>query len=162
MKLLTLLSVVVLFSCKIFAQYTLNPGFVTLPDQKIISPTTSLPIPVNKADVKYIGMGKTGTANGRKINAMMYNPALLSRGRFSVEGVSINLSLSPATFSAADFINNHLQEFKDALSLKEVWSGVQDFNNATDANQQLAAVKKNTGRIKISQGFIITVFRTRR
>jgi hypothetical protein len=142
MKYLSYLVFILLFAYNTFAQYTLDPNFLILPDEHITSQTNSLSIPLNKADVKYIGMGKTGTANGRKINAMMYNPALLSRSRFSVEGISINLSLPPATFDAANFIDAHIGEFKDALSLKEVWAGIEDFNNSTDINQQLSSVKR--------------------
>jgi hypothetical protein len=126
----------------LYAQYALDPTVVYLQDQQITTGAFSLPIFTNKEDVKYIGMGKTGTANGKKINAMMYNPALLSRSRFAIDAVSFGISLPPSTYDAANYVNGHLQEFKDALSMKQVWSGIEDFNNATDINQQLAAIKK--------------------
>lgn len=142
MKYLILLISVLLFSNLIFAQYALDPNVVTLPDKEVTSSSISFPISTLKEDIKYVGMGKTGTANGRKINAMLYNPALLSRSRFSIDAISLNVSLPPATYDAANFVNNHLQEFKDALSLKQVWSGIEDFNNASDVDQKLLALKK--------------------
>ncbi len=142
MKHLKILLNLLLFSSVVFGQYSLDPNVLMLPDQQITTESISLPIPTNREDVKYVGMGKTGVANGRKINAMLYNPALLSRSRFSIDGITVSLSLPPKTYEAANFLNNHLQEFKDALSLKEVWNGISDFKNATDINQQLAAVKK--------------------
>ncbi len=125
-----------------FSQYVIDPGFVALPEKQVNSSPVSLNIPSTKEDVKYIGMGKTGTANGKKINAMMYNPALLSRSRFSLDALNINLSIPPATYDAANFLNNHLREFKDALSLREVWNGIEDFNNASEIDGKLDAVKE--------------------
>lgn len=142
MKYLLLLAVLVLYCDFIIAQYELDPEIVVLPDQDITTESIPLPIPTNKEDVKYIGMGNTGTANGRKINAMLYNPALLSRERFSIDAVSLNVSLPPATYDAANYVRNNLQEFKDAFSLKQVWSGIEDFNNAGDIEGWLTALKK--------------------
>ena len=142
MKYFTTILIAFTLSGYCFAQYTIDPGYIVLPEQDIISSAVSMPVSTNKQDVKYIGMGKTGVANGRKINAMMYNPALLSRSRFSVDAVNVNLSIPPATYEAANFLGTHLEEFKDALSLKEVWNGIENFNNAEDINQQLDAVKK--------------------
>lgn len=142
MKFLSTLLLFFLINISLLAQYVLDPTIVVLPDQDVTTESISLPVPTFKEDVKYIGMGKTGTANGRKINAMMYNPALLSRSRFSVDGLNISVSLPPETYNAANFLNNNFDEFKDAFSLKEVWSGVQDFKSATDVNQQLAALRK--------------------
>ena len=110
--------IVFLLSSSAFAQYILDPSVLILPDKDVTTGAISFPVPTIKEDVKYIGMGKTGTANGRKFNAMMYNPALLSRSRFSIDGLSISFSLPPNTYEAADFLVNNLQEFKDAFSFK--------------------------------------------
>ncbi len=142
MKLIFILVFISLTSTLLFGQYTLDPAVVVLPDQQITTESVPLPFYTVKEDVKYTGMGKTGTANGLKVNSMMYNPALLSRSRFSIDGVTISLSLPPDTYQAANFINDHLSEFKDALSLKQVWEGVKNFNEAGDINQSLAALKE--------------------
>ncbi len=142
MKLIFLLVFIYVSSRLLFGQYSLDPSVVILPDQQITTESIPLPFYTEKEDVKYTGMGKTGTANGTKVNSMMYNPALLSRNRFSIDGVTISLSLPPATYDAANYINNHLAEFKDALSLKQVWEGVKNFNEGGDINQRLAALRE--------------------
>ena len=107
--------------------YAINPGTVTLPDMTVTLGATSVPIPVNREDVKAVGMGKTQIANGRDFNAMMYNPAVLARTKMSFEVPSVQASLPTETFDAATFMSSHISEFKDALSLKMIWAGVQAF-----------------------------------
>jgi len=143
MKYSKILFLFLFFNGLLLAQYgyTLE-GSVTLPDTTIILDPFSIPLPSEKEDIKAVGMGKTQVANGKTFNAMLYNPALLSRKRFSIDALSVNVSLPPKTYDAANYLTHHLQEFKDALSLKEVWAGIEDFNNATDINQQLTALKR--------------------
>lgn len=142
MKYLILLISILLSSKLLIAQYVLDPEVVILPEQSITTEAFSLPIPTNKEDVRYVGMGNTGTANGRKFNAMLYNPALLSRNRLAIDAASLNVSLPPKTYEAANFVRNNLNEFKDALSLKQVWAGIDEFNNAVDIDGMLSAIKK--------------------
>ncbi len=146
MKYFKLLFLFLFFNASLFAQlgYTFDNS-LTLPDTTIGLGAFSLPIPSEKVDVKAVGMGKTQIANGKDFNAMMYNPALLSRKRFSIDALSVNVSLPPKTYDAANYLTHHLDEFKDAVSLKEVWAGVGDFNNAVktgDITQELAALKR--------------------
>lgn len=147
MKYAKLLLLSILFNIQLFAQlgYTFDSHSVTLPDTTIMLDPYSLPIPSEKEDVKAVGMGKTQIADGKYFNAMMYNPALLSRKRFSIDAVSVNVSLPPKTYEAANYLVDHLDEFKNAVSLKEVWAGIDDFNNAAKAgniNQELDALKR--------------------
>ena len=104
-----------------------------LPDTTFHFDPTSLPVALNREDVRAVGMGKAQIALGRTFNAMMYNPALLSRRKFSIEALSVNLSLPPQTFEAANFLKDHISEFKEALSLNEVWDGINDFKAAQAA-----------------------------
>jgi len=125
--------------------YTFDNHSITLPDTTIRLDAFSLPVPSEKEDVKAVGMGKTQIANGKDFNAMMYNPALLSRKRFSIDALIVGVSLPPKTYDAANYLVNHLDEFKNAVSLKEVWAGIDDFNNAVqnnDFNQELTALKR--------------------
>ncbi|RPI71886.1 MAG: hypothetical protein EHM47_09305, partial [Ignavibacteriales bacterium] len=124
------------------AQYVLDPEVVILPDAKLDVESTSLPLPSIKEDTKSVGMGKTGIAFGKTYNGMLYNPALLSRKRFMLDAVSLSLSLPPETYDAANYLNDHFSEFKEAVSLKEVWAGIEEFKNAADITQQLTALRK--------------------
>ncbi len=147
MKYFKLLFLLLLFNIPLFAQlgYTFDDHSLTLPDTTIRLDPFSLPVPSEKEDVKAVGMGKTQIANGKDFNAMMYNPALLSRKRFSIDALSVGVSLPPKTYDAANYLVNHLDEFKNAVSLKEVWAGIDDFNNAAkanDINQELTALKR--------------------
>jgi hypothetical protein len=147
MKYSRILFLLLLFNMPLLAQfgYTFDDHSITLPDTTIRLDAYSLPVPSEKEDVKAVGMGKTQIANGKDFNAMLYNPALLSRKRFSIDALSVNVSLPPKTYDAANYLVDHLDEFKDALSLKEVWAGIDDFNNAAktdDINQELIALKR--------------------
>lgn len=120
--------------------YEIEPGFIQLPDINYTSESTELYLPDEKEDVKFIGMGKTQVANKRYHN-MMSNPAFLGNKRLSIEALNVQASLPPETFKAATFLNDNLDEFKQALSLKEVWQAVNDFKTASNVQQQLAALQ---------------------
>ncbi len=140
-----LLIAVIAPAMTIYAQggYYINPGTITLPDTALTLATTDVPIPVNREDVKAIGMGKTQIADGRSFNAMMYNPALLARPKLAFEAASLQASMPTETFDAANYIADHLSEFKDALSLKLIWKGVNDFQApGATLQQQLAALQE--------------------
>src|SRR5512135_1291487 len=99
---------------------------VVLPDTALTTETVSLPIPTNKEDVKAIGMGKTGVANGRLFTGMMYNPALLAESKVRVDAINVQASMPPETFEASRYLESHISEFKDALSLKSVRASAHD------------------------------------
>jgi hypothetical protein len=138
------LQFVILFSGFAFAQlgFEIEKGTIIRPDTTLISPTETFYIQTNREDVKAIGMGKTQVANGKYFNAMLYNPALLSRSRFTIDAISVGVSMPPETYDAANYLSDHIEEFESALSLKELWAGVSEFNNAQTMNDQLLAIKK--------------------
>jgi len=142
MKYLRMLLLFVFLSSLTSAQYVLDPEVLVLPDVQFNIESTAFPIPTFKEDTKAVGMGKTGIATGKTFNGMLYNPALLSRKRFMIDAISLSLSLPPETYDAANYLNDHFSEFKEAVSLKEVWAGIQDFNNASNINEQLIALRK--------------------
>lgn len=130
-----------ILSQTIKAQYELDPEILILPDASIDVEATSIPVPALKEDVKAVGMGKTGIATGRTFNGMMYNPALLSRDRFMIDALNVNISLPPESYDAANYLYNHYDEFEEAVSLKGLWAGIRNFRSAVNFDQQLAALK---------------------
>ncbi len=136
--------IIVIYNLPINAQggYEIDPGFKQLPDIDYTAESTELYFPDEKEEVKSIGMGKTQVANGKYYNAMMSNPAFLGNKKFSLEALSLQASLPPETFKAATFLNDNINEFKKAISLKEVWDAVKEFKAAGNIQQQLAALQK--------------------
>ncbi len=121
----TLLLLAVLLQSVALSQYYISRQ-VVLPDTALTAGTVSLPIPTNKEDVKAIGMGKTGVANGRLFTGMMYNPALLAESKVRVDALNLQASMPPETFEASRYLQGHITEFKDALSLKSVRASAHD------------------------------------
>lgn len=125
-----------------------------LPDTTLVFNPTAFPVALNREDVRAVGMGKVQIALGRTFNAMMYNPALLSRKKFNIEALSLNLSLPPQTYEAANFLKDHISEFKKALSLKEVWDGINDFKTAQTVQGQLAALQRIQDGLKFPRDLL--------
>lgn len=96
----------------------------------------------NRFDVKAIGMGNTQIANGKFFNAMMYNPALLSRQRTAFDVLSLQASLPKATFDAATFLKDNRTEFKQGDFLKLLADGFKEYYSAETVEQQAAAIRK--------------------
>jgi hypothetical protein len=136
------LCLVAVCSSALFAQggYFVNRKD-TLAPATIYAPTTSFFAPVNREDVKAIGMGKTAVANGRTFIAMMYNPALLAEPKTALEIPSIQASLPPQTFDASLYLKDHENEFKQALSLRAVKDAATALKAATTLSEQLAALQ---------------------
>ncbi len=134
--------------------YVLDPEVKKLDDVDLTVESAKLYIPDEKEDVKSIGMGKTQVANGKRYNAMMSNPAFLGTKKFSLEAFSVQASLPPETFTAANFLNNNIDEFKQAISLKEVWNGVNDFNATNNVQQQLAALQRIQNGLKFPRDLL--------
>ena len=100
---------------------------ITLPPQHITANKIDLQYPLKMENVKAIGMGNTQVALGRHFNAMMYNPAFLGRKQNQFEIFGLQASLPPDTYDAAFFLKDHLNEFTDAISLHQVYDGVNAF-----------------------------------
>lgn len=144
-----ILFILIALPVQLYSQgYYVDPTPVFLPDTNVIGDRSEFPIPFNKDDVKAIGMGKTQIANGKRFNAMMYNPALLSREKLSIEALSVQLSMPPESYDAVNYVQDHIGEFKEALSLKEMWEGINNFKAAQTLQEQIAAVRK------VQQGLI--------
>ena len=76
--------------------------------------TVHLNNPMNAIDVRAIGMGNAQIANGKSYNAMMYNPVLLGNKRFSIKFLGKLTDMPTATYSAADYLSCHIDEFLTA------------------------------------------------
>ncbi|MBN2011520.1 hypothetical protein JW960_19470 [candidate division KSB1 bacterium] len=98
--------------------------------------TIHLSYPVNAEDVRAIGMGNTQIANGKTFNAMMYNPALLGQKRFSVEFVGVQASMPPSTYDAANYLSQHVSEFEEAISLNQIYDGLDALTASGATNQE--------------------------
>jgi hypothetical protein len=117
--------------------------FLSLPDQEITAQTGSLGFPVNMENIKAMGMGNAQIAGGMMFNAMMYNPAFLGTSKKSYEVFGLQVGMPPATYDAAFFLLDHMDEFDEAVSLTRVWDGVNAFNEAgASLTQQLDALNQ--------------------
>jgi len=112
------------------------PQAIELPHQYKTAETVNLEYPVNAVDVRAIGMGNAQIACGNRFNAMMYNPALLRHKRFSIEFLGIQTSISASTFDAAHYISQNIDEFEEALSLNQIWDGLDILKNPFSSNEQ--------------------------
>jgi len=116
---------------------------ISLPPQNITEKTVNLQYPIKMENVKAIGMGNTQVAIGKNFNAMMYNPALLGKARNRLELFGIRASLPPDTYDAAFFLRDNKDEFLEAISLSQIWDGVNTFfEPVATAEQKLEALKQ--------------------
>lgn len=113
---------------------------VALPDTAVITDATGIPQSPNRVDVKAIGMGKTQVANGARFNAMMDNPALLSRKRFSVDLLGIQASIPQATLDAAKFVKDNRSQFTDGFFFTQINEGVAAYQQAGTIEDRLDAI----------------------
>jgi hypothetical protein len=149
-----------------FISYTILNLFVVihlyaqnqLPHQYHTAPTINLCYPVNAEDVQAVGMGNTQIANGKIFNAMMYNPALLGHNRSSIQVFGMQISIPPATYDAATYLSNHLTEFEDAISLNQIYDGLDALTQSGAAPQQkLAALQDIQTGLQFINDLLINV-----
>jgi len=112
------------------------PQATELPHQYRTAETVHLKYPVIAMDVRAIGMGSTQIANGKTYNAMMYNPALLGHKRFSIELLGIQAGMPSATYDAANYLSQHISEFEEAISLNQIWDGLDQLTQPGASNAQ--------------------------
>ena len=112
------------------------PQATELPHQYRTAETIHLKYPINAIDVRAIGMGNTQIANGKTYNAMMYNPALLGHKRFSIEFLGIQAGMPSATYDAANYLSQHIDEFEEAISLNQIWDGLDQLTQPGASNDQ--------------------------
>ncbi len=143
---------VLLLNLNLFAQNSYYYSrYISLPPQNITAKTINLQYPLNMENVKAIGMGNTQVAIGKNFNAMMYNPAFLGRKQNRFEIFGLQASLPPDTYDAAFFLKDNMNEFLEAISLNQVWDGVNAFF-APDAtlNQKLEALNQIQNGMKFT------------
>jgi hypothetical protein len=112
-----------------------------------------IPVSPNREDVKAIGMGRTGVADGKWFNGMMYNPALLARTRTRVDVIGVEATLPQNSLDAATFLRDNQDQFKTGDFIKQISGGVQAYlaNGATDAQKAAAIRRINDGLSFINQ-----------
>ncbi len=130
---------------------------MVLEPRTVWAPVTNMPVGVNREDVKAIGMGRAQVAVGTTFTALSYNPALLARKRFALEVPSVQASLPTETYDALFFMKDHMAEFKDALFLKDVKRGVDEYKAATTSGARLAALGKIQGSLRFPRELLETV-----
>jgi len=115
---------------------------VALPTRSIKAPVMEMQYPINREDVKAIGMGNAQMAGGHTFNAMMYNPALLGKTQNRIECFGLYAGMPGETFDAVSYLSNHMDEFTEAISLNQVWDGVNAFFETGATNEErLAALQ---------------------
>jgi hypothetical protein len=111
-----------------------------------------LNFPINREDVQAIGMGGTQIANGKTFNAMMYNPSFLGKKKSVFEIIGIQASLPTSSFDAAFFLQDNFDEFNEAISLTEVWNGVNAFfETGATIEQKLEALEQIQNGMRFSR-----------
>lgn len=118
LRALTCLFLSLFFAANVFPQITV------LPHQYKTAETIDLKYPINAFDVRAVGMGNAQIAHGKTYNAMMYNPALLGHKRNSFELFGIQAGMPSASYDAANYLSQHIDEFEQALSLNQIWDGL--------------------------------------
>lgn len=115
---------------------------VTLPDTTLVIDDTDLPQNPNRVDVKAIGMGRTQVANGRGYNAMMDNPALLSKKRFSIDLLGVQASIPQATLDAATFVKDNQDQFSSGDFYAQIRDGYEAYGDATSPAARIEAIRQ--------------------
>ena len=113
-----------------------------LPVWDIQHDVLELPLSPNRMDVKAIGMGKAQVADGRSYNAMMDNPALLARERFTFDLVGLQTSIPVATLDAASFVSDNKGEFADGQFFSLIREGYAEYEMASTVQGRIAAIRK--------------------
>ncbi|NOZ63264.1 MAG: hypothetical protein GXO74_16545 [Calditrichaeota bacterium] len=127
-KYLLLVFVIFLAVTSLFAQHSYYYSRQdTLPPINLTANTVDLQYPVNMYNVKAVGMGNTQIALGKNFNAMLYNPAFLGRSKKSFEILGLGGSMPPATYEAAKYLADNMDEFIEATSLTQVYDGIDAF-----------------------------------
>lgn len=115
---------------------------VIYPELTVVADAVGLPISSNREDVRAIGMGKAQVANGLQMNAMLYNPALLSSDQTRLEIPTVQASLPTKSFEAISFLADNVNEFKTGNFLKLIRGGLRDLKVARNEPEVLAALRK--------------------
>ena len=112
------------------------PQVTVLPHQYKTSETVHLKYPVNSFDVRANGMGNAQIASGNESDPMMYNPALLGLKKFSLEFLGLQAGMPSASYDAANYLSQHIPEFEEAISLNQIWDGLDHLTQPGASNEQ--------------------------
>lgn len=130
------------------AQFAVGGGYVvaeetSLEPVDVTADATDLQQNPNRVNVKAIGMGRTAIANGRGYNAMLENPALLSRSRFSIDLIGLQASVPTATVDAAKFVKDNQDQFTaDGAFMGQIRDGLDAYQSATSLSERVDAIRQ--------------------
>jgi hypothetical protein len=99
----------------------------TLGTQNIRSETAVLNYPCWLPDVRSVGMGQIRTAARGSEPGLVSNPAFLADSDRRIEVFGFQAGLPPATWDAAWYLEDHMDEFIEATSLNQILEGADLF-----------------------------------
>ena len=108
----------------------------------------------NRDDVKALGMGNTQVADGRRFNAMEYNPALLALPRTTFDAIQVQASLPLNSFDALAFLRDNSAEFSPSTGFfTSIYNGARAYlAPGATADQKAVAVRQiNAGLAFINE-----------
>lgn len=148
---------------EIFAQLTIEGaggGYIARKEDKVVSPDIQLInkkkgfyINPNVQNIKAIGMGKTQIANGYNFNAMLDNPALLSRKRVSFDLLTLQVGIPKSSFSAISYINDNAKKLENGNYFNALDLAYQEYEKAETADEQFAAIGKMNEALSFPREF---------
>jgi hypothetical protein len=99
----------------------------TLETQNIRSEAAVLNYPCCLADIRSVGMGQVQTATRGPETGLFSNPAFLADSDRRIEVFGFQAGLPPATWDAAWYLEDHMDEFIEAASLNQILDGADLF-----------------------------------
>ncbi len=148
-KLLALTFIFTFVGELIFAQGYYLRRIEGLPDTLIVKNPQSVYIPYYYVDVRSLGRGNTEVANGRQFNSSNFNPAFLAEKKPFGGSLFVVAGLPPVTIDATNFLSNNIDEFKEGISLKNIWdSSLEYLTNPTNTDVQNSAITKLKSSLK--------------
>ncbi|NOX17178.1 MAG: hypothetical protein GXO87_02720 [Chlorobi bacterium] len=151
-KLLAPLFFFILISEAAFAQGYYLRRIEGLPDTLIVKNPKSFYIPYYYLDVRSLGRGNTEIANGRQFNASYVNPAFLAEKQPLGGSIIVVAGVPPVTLDAASFLSNNIDQFKEGIALKNIWSSSLEYlANQYNPDAQKTAITKLKNSLKFPQ-----------
>ncbi len=131
-----------------------------LPSETIDAKNSGVYVNPNPLNVKSIGMGKTQIANGYRFNAMMDNPALLSRKRVSFDLFSVQIGIPKSSIDAVTYVNDNSSELSDGNYFRQLESAYNEYENAPNLDDKLIAIDKINTALEFPREFAENILGT--
>lgn len=149
---LSLFGFLLLATIHLFAQGGYSFRTVALPEVETTGKKSTYNYLSYFSDVCAVGMGQVQTAHEGQTLSMLSNPAFLAKPKTQYEVFGMQMSFPKATWDAAWFLEDNMNEFIEAASLNQVWDGVNAFfAPGADLNTKWDAI----GEIQEGMVFVI-------